>query len=170
MSSPHTMTHTPSGIEVQACKYDGRVHRRWHASVRERLDTLLILDAVFDEEVNHPLLGHIARGTVSTEYYWTDCWYNIFRFATPAGDLRNFYCNVATPAQLDNATLRFIDLDIDILVHTDFSFEILDEDEFAAHAASFAYTPDVIDHARRARRTLVEMIEARRFPFIDEAS
>lgn len=162
------MIHNPIEIEVQACKYDGRVHRRWHAHLRAHGDTLLILDAVFDEEVNHPLLGHIGRGTISTEYYWTNRFYNIFRFADPDGVLRNFYCNIATPARLENGTLRFIDLDIDVLVHPDLSYEILDEEEFAAHVELFGYTPDIIENTRRAQIELIAMIEQRDFPFSDE--
>ncbi len=162
------MIHNPNQIEIQACKYDDRVHRRWHAHLRAHDDTLLIFDAVFDEEVNHPLLGHIAHGTLSTEYYWTNRFYNIFRFANPDGGLRNFYCNIATPARLENQTLRFIDLDIDVLVHPDLSYEVLDEDEFAAHIELFGYTPDIIENTRRAQAELIGMIEARRFPFVDE--
>ena len=65
---------TVPGIEisVRACKYDGRVHRSWPAQLRERHGSLIVLDAVFAEEVHHPLLGTIAPGTRSTEYFWTD--------------------------------------------------------------------------------------------------
>ena len=40
-----------------------------------------MLDAVFDEEIEHELLGTISSGTISTEYYWLDRWYNVFRFS-----------------------------------------------------------------------------------------
>ena len=58
-----------SRIRVHVLKYDGTKHRTWVARVAKQTDSLLILDAVFDEEIEHDLIGNIACGTVSTEYY-----------------------------------------------------------------------------------------------------
>ena len=152
-------------VEVQARKYDNRVHRRWPARVARREGTLVVLDAVFEEEIRHPLLGTIVSGTISTEYYWTDRWYNVFRFLEPSGKLRNFYCNINSPAEFDGHVLSFTDFDIDVLVRPDFSFAILDEDEFAVNAASFNYPAEVSRRAREALAELIALIEARGFPF-----
>ena len=152
-------------VEVRANKYDGRVHRRWPARVARREGPLVVLDAVFEEEIRHPLLGTIVRGTISTEYYWTDRWYNVFRFLEPSGALRNFYCNVNSPAEYDGETLTFTDFDIDVLVRPDFSFTILDEDEFAVNAARFDYPSEIFRRVREALAELVALIEARDFPF-----
>ncbi|HEY0544637.1 MAG TPA: DUF402 domain-containing protein [Pyrinomonadaceae bacterium] len=152
-------------IIVRARKYDGREHRSWHARLMRREASLLILDATFDEEINHPLLGKIARGTLSVEYYWLDRWHNIFRFSEPTGELRNFYCNINVPPTFDGRVLEFIDLDIDILVAPDLSYRILDEDEFAANAESFSYPEGIRRRARAALAELIELIETRQFPF-----
>ncbi|HVF27447.1 MAG TPA: DUF402 domain-containing protein [Pyrinomonadaceae bacterium] len=152
-------------IEVQARKYDRRVHRRWPARVARREGTLVVLDAVFEEEIRHPLLGTIVSGTISTEYYWSDRWYNVFRFLEPSGELRNFYCNINSPAEFDGQVLSFTDFDIDVLVRPDFSFAILDEDEFAANAARLNYPAEVSRRAREALMELIALIEARGFPF-----
>ncbi len=150
---------------AQSRKMDGRTHRRWRARLARREGSLIVLDAVFEEEVNHDLLGHIARGTVSLEYYWTDRWYNIFRFAEADGTLRNFYCNIAQPAQLEGDVLSFVDLDIDVLVAPDLSYRVLDLDEFEAHAARYGYAPDLRERAHAALDELISFIERREFPF-----
>jgi protein associated with RNAse G/E len=150
---------------VRACKYDGTEHRRWRARILSRVDSLLTLDARFEEEIRHPLLGTIARGTLSVEYYWLDRWYNVFRFHEPSGELRNYYCNVNVPPTLDGPVLSYVDLDIDILVAPDLSFRIVDEDEFATNAAHYNYPADVRLGAQRALNELVSMIESRSFPF-----
>lgn len=160
----------PSGpdvpsIIVRACKFDGREHRRWRARLLSREASLLVLDASFDEEVNHPLLGHIARGTLSLEYYWLDRWYNIFRFSEPDGALRNYYCNVNAPPTFDGRVLKFIDLDMDVLVAPDLSYKILDEDEFAANARLYDYPAEVKRQAQAALDELIRLIEHRQFPF-----
>jgi uncharacterized protein len=152
-------------ITVRACKYDGTEHRRWRAQVTNRVDSLLVLDATFEEEIRHPLLGTILRGTRSLEYYWLDRWYNVFRFHEPTGALRNFYCNVNVPPTFDGRVLSYVDLDIDILVAPDLTYSILDEDEFEASSTHFNYPPSIIKGARAALHELVTMISSRQFPF-----
>lgn len=152
-------------ITVRACKFDGAIHRHWHARLRSHLDSLLILDARFEEEIRHAQLGTIARGTLSVEYYWLDRWYNVFRFHEPAGRLRNYYCNVNLPPTFDGRVLSYIDLDMDILVSPDLSYTILDEDEFRESAALFNYSSAIRAGAHAALDELITLIEARRFPF-----
>ena len=152
-------------ITVRACKFDGAEHRRWHARLLSCEDSLLILDARFEEEIRHELLGTLKCGTLSVEYYWLDRWYNVFRFHEPTGELRNYYCNVNLPPTFDGRVLSYIDLDIDILVAPDLSYSILDEDEFRESAARFNYSSAVRKKAHAALDELVALIEARRFPF-----
>lgn len=154
-----------SDIVVSVRKYDGREHRRWRARVAKHEGSLLILDAVFEEEIEHDLLGTIALGTVSTEYYWLDRWYNVFWFTDKTGTLKNFYCNVNQPPSFDGHVLSYIDLDIDVLVAPDLTYKILDLDDFEANAQRFAYPEDVQANAHRALKEITELIEARAFPF-----
>jgi protein associated with RNAse G/E len=146
-------------------KFDRQEHRRWRASLLRREGSLLILDAAFSEEVRHSQLGLIERGTVSIEYYWLDRWYNVFRFLEPDGSLRNFYCNVNLPPTFDGQTLTYVDLDIDIIVKPDFSYQILDRDEFEQNAERLGYPVEVREGAERALLELLNMIESRAFPF-----
>jgi protein associated with RNAse G/E len=146
-------------------KYDGREHRRWPATIAKTVGPLLVLDAVFDEEIEHDLLGTISPGTISTEYYWLDRWYNVFRFSDPELNLKNFYCNVNIPPSFDGHVLSYIDLDIDVLVAPDLTYKILDEDDFEQNAKHYSYPEDVHANARRALAELIKLIESRSFPF-----
>jgi protein associated with RNAse G/E len=164
VSEPPLKTVSPE-ITVRALKFDGREHRSWLARLISREASLLVMDAAFEVEINHPLLGRIERGTLSVEYYWTDRWYNVFRFSEPGGGLRNYYCNINVPPTFDGRVLEFVDLDIDILVAPDLSYQILDEDEFAANAVSFNYPAEIMQRARVALDELILLIEMRQFPF-----
>ncbi len=157
-------------IAVRAFKYDGSEHRSWAARLLKQDGSLLVLEAEFAEEVQHDLLGTIARGTQSIEYYWLDRWYNVFRFSGPNGELRNYYCNVNVAPSFDGQVLSYVDLDIDILVHTDFSYEILDLDEFQQNARQYDYSVAVVENARQAVQELVRLIETRSFPFVNQES
>lgn len=152
-------------VTIQVLKYDGTAHRKWRAKVLERRAELLILDAAFEEEVNHTQLGLIRRGTVSIEYYWLDRWYNVFRFLEPDGSVRNFYCNVNMPPALEGGTLTYVDLDIDIVVAPDLSYEVLDLDEFEQNAARYDYPEEVRSKALRALDELQALIQGRAYPF-----
>lgn len=144
-----------AAIAVRVYKYDGREDRRWEARMAKQVGPLIVLDAVFDQEIEHDLLGKIAFGTISTEYYWLDRWYNAFRY-----DGR-FYCNVTTPPVLNGSILSYIDLDIDVLVESDFSYKVLDLDDFEANR----YPRDVEQHARQALEELIGLVETKSFPF-----
>ena len=146
-------------------KYDGREHRRWPARVARSEGSLLVLDAVFDEEIEHDLLGTISSGTISTEYYWLDRWYNVFRFSDAGRKLKNFYCNVNQPPQFDGDVLSYIDLDIDVLVAPDLTYKLLDVDDFEENARRYGYPAEVQANAHQAVAELIELIEARAFPF-----
>ncbi|HEV7798874.1 MAG TPA: DUF402 domain-containing protein, partial [Pyrinomonadaceae bacterium] len=124
-----------------------------------------VLDATFPDEIVHDLLGTIASGTHSLEYYWLDRWYNVFRFAQPDGRLRNYYCNVNVPPTLAGDVLSYVDLDLDILVEPDFSQRILDLEDFESNIERYGYSAEVQANARQALDDLVRMIETRAFPF-----
>lgn len=152
-------------VSVRSCKYDGRVQRSWPARVARREGSLIVLDAFFAEEIRHPLIGTIEAGTLSTEFFWTDRWYSVFRFQAPGGRLLKFYCNINTPPTFESGTLTFIDLDVDVLVQPDYSFEILDEDEFERHAELYLYPADFRVRVKEALDELRHLIEHRQFPF-----
>jgi protein associated with RNAse G/E len=152
-------------ITVRTFKFDGSEHRKWEAQINRIDEPLIILNAKFEEEINHPLLGTVAPQTLSIEYYWLDRWYNIFRFVQPTGELRNFYCNVNLPPVLHGNVLSYVDLDIDILVAPDLTYTILDEEEFEANTARLNYPPEVLRNSREALEQLIALIKEGQFPF-----
>src|SRR5437868_4590277 len=99
---------SPKEITVRVLKHDGREYRRWHARIVERVDKMIVLDAEFEVDVSHNLVGEIPRGTRTVEYYWLDRWYNVFRFLNSDGSTRLYYCNVNTPPKFEDSVLSYI--------------------------------------------------------------
>jgi protein associated with RNAse G/E len=159
------MTDRNSLVTINSRKFDGRIHRSWRAKLLEETEEFFLFVGEFDSEVKHSKLGVIRRGTVSYEYYWKNEWYNVFRFHEPGGDLRNFYCNVNRPPQFENGVLDYIDLEIDILVWSDFSVEILDLDEYEESSRTFDFPDEVKYKVDESLNKLLEMIKERQFPF-----
>lgn len=152
-------------IFVHSCKHDGRVHRRWPARVSSVEGTLVVLDAIFAAEVRHTLIGTIEAGTLSREFFWTDRWYSVYRFQSKEGRLLRFYCNINTPARLESGVLSFVDLDVDVLVEPDYTYTVLDEEEFEHHSVLYQYPQTYLYNVRAALEELIGLIEARDFPF-----
>src|SRR5438552_6386657 len=130
-------------VTVLVRKYDGTEHRRWEANIVDQRDSLIVLEGVFEGEVEHQLMGRIASGTRSLEYYWLDRYYNVFRLAEQSSKFRSFYCNIGTPAELENGMLTYVDLDIDVLVEPDFSYRVIDLDDFQTNVVKQGY-PEAI--------------------------
>ena len=128
---------------------------------------MLVLDGEFDSEIEHDLLGTIPSGTRSLEHYWLDRWYNVFRFSRQNGELRNYYCNINMPPKFTNGILSYIDLDLDILVQPDFSYQILDVEDFERNAKAYSYSLELQENVRQAVDELTGMIKTRQFPFGD---
>ena len=154
-------------ININSRKYDGKIHRSWKAEFIEQKNSLITFVGEFDQEVIHTHLGVIRRGTVSYEYYWLNRWYNIFRFHEPDGSLRNFYCNINMPPTFENDIINYVDLDVDILVWKDFSFEVLDLEEFKENSIKFNYSQEIYKETFKSLEELKTMIEKRLFPFSD---
>lgn len=152
-------------VTINSRKFDRTIHRTWQANLESESESLLTFIDEFDEEVRHPHLGIIRRGTISHEYYWLDRWYSVFRFHEPGGDLRNFYCNVNMPPTFENGVLDYVDLDIDVLVWPDFTYEILDRDDFERNAIKYLYSNELIEQAEASLEQLIALIEGREFPF-----
>lgn len=142
-------------ILVRTYKFDGSEHRSWSARLLRQDGPLIILDARFSEEVVHDLLGTIESDTHSLEYYWLDRWYNVFRFN------ERFYCNLTKPPIFDGSILTYVDLDIDVLVESDFSYKILDLEDFE----NSSYPTDLKEQALQALEELLSLVETRSFPF-----
>jgi len=153
-------------ITVRIFKHDGTEHRRWQAKLSHRDESLLVLDAEFEADVSHDLMGEIKRGTRTTEYYWLDRWYSIFRFLGDEGGTRLWYCNINTPPSFADATLTCIDMDIDVVVQPNLSYRVLDQDEFATNAERYGYSDQEKKDVHAALQELLSMIEGRQFPFV----
>jgi Uncharacterized domain/protein associated with RNAses G and E len=152
-------------VTINARKLDGRIHRSWRAELISENEDFWLFIGEFENEISHPELGVIRRGTISYEYYWKNRWFNVFRFHEPEGALRKFYCNVNQPPKFERGVLDYVDLDIDVLVRKDFSFKILDLEEFAENSKIYGYSDELTSECMRSLEELKEMINRRDFPF-----
>jgi len=112
---------------------NGQVTWRYQGTLVQRDAESVVLEAFFDREDR---LFHgipLRTGDRFVETYYTGRWYNIYEiYAREDGHLRGWYCNIGKPAEVDEGTLSYVDLALDLLVFPDGRQVVLDEDEFNA--------------------------------------
>jgi len=70
------------------------------------------------------------------------------------------YVNVALPSTWADGTLRFVDLDLDVIARADGTVKLDDADEFARHRIELGYPPEVIERAERAADEVLTLVHA----------
>ncbi len=120
-------------IKVQKKNPAGEVTYEYEGVVLNRDETSVKLEALFDR-ADMPFMDVVFKmGDRFVEYYFTDRWYNIFVIHERATDkVKGWYCNVGKPATLEDGTVSYVDLALDLWVSADGRQTVLDEDEFEA--------------------------------------
>ena len=157
--------YLPEICIIQSRKFDGQIHKHWKAKFIKQEDSLIMFVGIFDFDIEHEHLGFIRRGTISHEFFWTDRFYNIFRFHEPNGNFRNYYCNLSLPAVFQSGTLDFVDLDIDILVNKNYELKILDLDEFEINFHKYSYPDEIRTCMKKNIEEITNIVTTRQFPF-----
>ncbi len=117
---------------VIKCDATGHQELSYAGTIRERGETYICVDAIF--QFSDRDLGYIAlcKGDVFTEWFYSDRWYNIFRVQDgKSGKLKGWYCNITRPATISQNQVSADDLALDVFVYPDGKTLLLDEDEFA---------------------------------------
>ncbi len=148
-------------VTVNSLNFDRTVRRSWTCKLIEHIDERIVLLGGFSHDVRHTDLGLIRKGTVSREYFWLDRWYNIFVFSEPEGVFRNIYCNINLPPTYASNLLEYVDLDIDLLVWPDGSYQLLDQAEFDENATRFNYPPAIRERVLSTVEKLSLMVKDR---------
>jgi uncharacterized protein len=150
---------------VHSTKYDGSLHYHYDSVVVREESNLLVLYTA-PGTPTQSYRGFVTASNHSLELYWTDRLYNLHVNWYADWRPRSHYINIATPATWHDGTLRFVDLDLDVIWRTPSGEVILDdEDEFSLHQVRFGYPAELIAQALRSGEEVREMIARRVYPF-----
>ena len=96
-------------------------------------------------------------------FFYKKRWFNII------GQLKDygiyFYCNIATPALVDNKVIKYIDYDLDLRVFPNGSFKILDRMEYKYHKKQMHYSSRLDFILKYELGNLIDMVRVREMPF-----
>lgn len=96
-------------------------------------------------------------------FMFLDKWFNVFVFYNGDGSVHSAYCNIGTPPEIQDKSVSFVDLDLDVVVYPDHSFQVLDEDEFEEN--KHKYPADYIEKALAATEEIKNLAQNKHFPF-----
>jgi Uncharacterized domain/protein associated with RNAses G and E len=106
-------------------QYDGVVLRRE--------ENMVILEALFNRD-DMPFMDIVLkRNDRFVETFYSDRWYNIFEiYDRDDGKFKGWYCNIGKPAIIEDDSVSYVDLALDLWVSVDGKQTVLDEDEMDA--------------------------------------
>ncbi|MCK9293379.1 DUF402 domain-containing protein [archaeon] len=90
-------------------------------------------------------------------------WFNAFVFYKN-DKKQKFYFNIASPASIKDKYIEYIDMDIDLVVSSDFKkVEILDMEEFKSHIKEYNYSDFFIKNSLGALEQVKELKDDKNF-------
>lgn len=120
-------------ITVLKRNLDGEVTWQYEGRILKRESNHVVLEAFFNRDDMLFMDVVLKRGDRFVETFYTDRWYNVFEiFDRDNGEFKGWYCNIGYPAVLDDETVSYIDLALDLWVAANGTQTVLDEDEFLA--------------------------------------
>jgi hypothetical protein len=132
MSGMKTSEAVPR-LKIQKKNPAGDVTYEYEGVLLNRDENSIKLEALFDR-ADMPFMGVVFKtGDRFVEYYYTDRWYNIFVVHDHVdGKIKGWYCNIGKPAVIEDGTVSYVDLALDLWVSADGRQTVLDEEEFEA--------------------------------------
>ena len=154
-------------LTIAARKYDGGIHLEWRARLLLADDDLVLAYAPPGTTLVHHTrrLRLVQPHSCLSVFPRHRRWNAMLDFA-PDGAPLGVYCNVALPPTLSRDRLDWVDLDLDVVRSGDGPATLVDEDEFAAHAARYAYPAALVAGARAAADALLALASRGIAPFV----
>ena len=150
-------------LQIQSYKHDETLHRIWEkATVVEQTDEYVIVINKRTKVIEaNGRFWHTREPSVS--WFYKNNWFNIIGIIKKEG--LHFYCNIASPYLVDEEALKYIDYDLDIKVLDDFSYTVLDRNEYNKHMEKMHYSKELKVILERELIHLKKMIDNKEGPF-----
>ena len=81
------------------------------------------------------------------------------------GEVLEYQCDAALPANMVGREIRYVDLDLDLMVAPNLSYFARDHDDFTRNSLSMAYPPEVVAQAWAGMALATRLVKAGAFPF-----
>lgn len=150
-------------VFIQSYKHDKTLHRTWSKGL-----VIDIMEHVIVAVTDHTwVVESDGRRWLTKEpaicFFYDNRWFNIISMVRKNGIY--YYCNIASPSIYDGEAIKNIDYDLDLKVYPDYSYNILDENEYDEHARIMEYPDELKAIVEMELRNLIHMVERNDKPF-----
>jgi uncharacterized protein len=154
-------------VTVVSLKHDGSPHRMWKKGQVVGKNPLVVRVDSGEHVVEADGREWSSPFPVFL-WFHPDAWFNVIILCKKEGT--GYYCNIASPPIYDEKEKRyqFVDYDLDVLVETDGTYQVVDREEYNEHVKKYAYPPDVRNRVDEGLTTLLSLLEQKREPFSRE--
>jgi protein associated with RNAse G/E len=150
-------------VIIHSYKHDKSLHRIWkNATILEENDEFFIVANKRTKVVESTGRFWYTKEP-SVAFFFKNHWYNVI--AIIKGQNVNYYCNVGSPVLIDEEALKYIDYDLDLKVESDFTYRILDINEYKMHRELMNYPEDIKNILAKEMLNLKSRIDNRGIPF-----
>lgn len=155
-------------ILIHGYKHNGKIHRSWDSGIllEETDDYFIVLNNKTLVTESDGRRWYTREPAVC--YFPKNAWYNVLCMLRKNGVY--YYCNIASPALYDGQALKYIDYDLDLKVFPDYSYKVLDRNEFLNHAKEMAYPEKLIDICNKQLEILIKHVDNNEIPFKEDFS
>jgi|HigsolmetaAR202D_1030399.scaffolds.fasta_scaffold00118_23 Uncharacterized domain/protein associated with RNAses G and E len=153
-------------IDIYNQKYDGTQIYQCRAELVDWGDDWLVWHTPVGTSMQLPRTGTAFQvDHISIGYVWLKRPYYVVADFTPSMGFQRYYCNIVLPPRLDGNVLRFIDLDLDLLIDDSGRTQLMDVAEFEANKQTLRYPNDVETLAWSAVAEVERMVQFNMMPF-----
>ena len=151
---------------IHGYKHDGTLYKIWdEAILLEETDDYYVFGNSGTKVRKNYGSSWTTRETAILFYYKKN-WFNIVAQLKRNGI--HYYCNIASPAIIEDDAIKFIDYDLDLRIYPDGKYKILDRDEFEVNRRVMHYSKDLAHILNTKLKELIENYKAKEFPFSKE--
>jgi len=130
-----------SNIEIISLKHNRNLHRCWKDNIVLHSNENIVIGAN-DQTIVEESKGKQWRTTEPGIFYFDRrFWFNII--VVMREEDYYYYCNLSSPFTYKNKKIQYIDYDIDIVVQPDYSYEIVDQEEYEENKKKLDYPSSV---------------------------
>ncbi len=153
-------------VEIKCFKHNGTFHRFWDRAYILYNDHNYIITASKKSKVKETNGRSWFSKEPAISVFSKQDWFNVICMIKKDGI--SYYCNIASPALIDNYTIKYIDYDLDIKYNEKKQLKILDKKEYGFHKKKFNYSDDLNLILSNQILEVTDMIKKHKFPFNDK--
>ena len=141
-------------IYIQALKHPDIPHYEWEGELISKTNDYVLILCKPGRKLKHHTKGTtFTINNTSLEFFSLKEWFTV-AMEIEYGKITSYYCNIAQPSTMQNQTLCFVDLDLDLIKKEHTDWQIIDEIEFDINSVKYNYSSK-----------LKEKVSNKEFPF-----